>query len=105
MTDRSALEALLEVQAHDTRLDQLDHQLAALPERAALAAEHINGIYAAAGIDHRVRVFETMPALCAAASTVERQGVLSYRSNRKRTDRASSALITRRRVPGFLSRS
>ena len=31
-----------------------------LPERAALAAEHINGIYAAAGIDHRVRVFETM---------------------------------------------
>ncbi|MCB0971268.1 MAG: hypothetical protein KDA97_07090 [Acidimicrobiales bacterium] len=35
MTDRSALEALLEVQAHDTRLDQLDHQLAALPERAA----------------------------------------------------------------------
>lgn len=35
MTDRAALEALLEVQAHDTRLDQLDHQLAALPERAA----------------------------------------------------------------------
>lgn len=33
MTDDTPLEALLEVQAHDTRLDQLRHQLAGLPER------------------------------------------------------------------------
>lgn len=33
MADESALHALLEVQDHDTRLDQLRHQLATLPER------------------------------------------------------------------------
>jgi uncharacterized protein len=35
MTEANALHALLEVQAHDTKLDQLRHQLAVLPERAA----------------------------------------------------------------------
>jgi predicted nucleic acid-binding Zn-ribbon protein len=45
MTTPAALEALLDVQAHDTRLDQIHHHLAALPAReerdaaaAALAA-------------------------------------------------------------------
>lgn len=33
MTDNPALAALLKVQAHDTRLDQLRHQLETLPER------------------------------------------------------------------------
>jgi predicted nucleic acid-binding Zn-ribbon protein len=53
MTDDTALHALLEVQAHDTRLDQLRHQLAGLPERtqrdeAAEAVSAVEGRIAAA---------------------------------------------------------
>lgn len=53
MTDDTALLALLEVQAHDTRLDQLRHQLAGLPERtqrdeAAAAVGAVEGRIATA---------------------------------------------------------